>query len=380
MPTRRDILALSESDLAALVADMRLPRFRATQLWEWLWVHRAASFDEMTNLPKSLRANLAAAYRIPRPMIAIGQESADGTRKYLVSLDDAPTAEPPASAAAPDTAGTPAPPAADPEPPEPTHVETVAIPSAGGSRLTVCVSTQAGCQMGCTFCATGRAGFERNLAAHEIYAQVALAAEDFGARVTNIVCMGQGEPFANYNATIAAMRLANDPRLTGIGARHITISTCGITSGIRRLAAEPEQFTLAVSLHSAIQETRDALMPGARSWPLDSLRTALTDYATATRRRPSLEYALIDGRNDDDAHLEALCAWCSGMLCHVNLITLNPLDGDATAGAEPMRPSPHLEKFRRTLESRGIETSVRTSRGSDIAAACGQLRQRVLVL
>lgn len=371
MPTRRDILALSESDLAALVADMRLPRFRATQLWEWLWVHRAASFDEMTNLPKSLRANLAAAYRIPRPMIAIGQESADGTRKYLVSLDDAPTA--------------PEPTAADPEPlepPEPTHVETVAIPSADGSRLTVCVSTQAGCQMGCTFCATGRAGFERNLAAHEIYAQVALAADDFGARVTNIVCMGQGEPFANYNATIAAMRLANDPRLTGIGARHITISTCGITSGIRRLAAEPEQFTLAVSLHSAIQETRDALMPGARSWPLDSLRTALADYAAATRRRPSLEYALIDGRNDDDAHLEALCAWCSGMLCHVNLITLNPLDSDAGAATnvEQMRPSPHLEKFRRTLESRGIETSVRTSRGSDIAAACGQLRQHLVVL
>jgi 23S rRNA (adenine2503-C2)-methyltransferase len=249
-------------------------------------------------------------------------------------------------------------------------VETVGLPS--GDRLTVCFSTQAGCAMGCAFCATGTGGLVRDLGPGEMVDQVRVVADDYGRRVSNAVAMGQGEPFANYDATLGGLRFMNADSGLGIGARHLTVSTCGLIAGIARFAEEPEQFTLAVSLHSAVQETRDRLMPGVRALGLPSLRAALVAYAEKTGRRPSLEYALIDGVNDSPAELSALVGFCRGMLVHVNLIPVNPVTDTDFARS----PTQRLLAFERGLSDAGIEVSVRSERGADIDAACGQLRQR----
>jgi 23S rRNA (adenine2503-C2)-methyltransferase len=202
--------------------------------------------------------------------------------------------------------------------------------------------------------------------------QVVLVADDLERRATNAVAMGQGEPFANYDATLAALRIMNGPDGLGIGARHLTVSTCGLVSAIRRFAGEPEQFTLAVSLHSAVQATRDRLMPALAGQPVAELRAALAEYAAATGRRPSLEYALIDGVNDTEDELDALVDYTAGLLCHVNLIPANPIEG---TGLERARAEA-VRRFKGALEDAGTEVSVRSERGSDIDAACGQLRQR----
>ena len=341
---RQDIKSLSHDGLRDALERLGQPSFRAGQIEQWLWQKGCTSFDEMTNLSKDLRSQLEEHYTLRQPGIIDKQVSRDGTRKYLIAFD------------------------AD------TAVETVGIPSQGGSRLTVCFSTQAGCAMGCVFCATGQGGFKRNLGFHEMLEQIMVVQKDFGQRVSNVVAMGQGEPFANYDQVLLALRYLNDKKLFGIGARHITVSTCGIPEGIARFAEEPEQFTLALSLHSAIQETRDALMPATRAYPLPVLREALCSYIATTNRRPTLEYALIDQVNDSDAHLEALVAFCTGLLCHVNLIPLNPIrdSSDKTR----LAPSTRMHLFEQTLTSRGIETSIRNSRGADIDGACGQLSQK----
>ncbi|MRR11364.1 23S rRNA (adenine(2503)-C(2))-methyltransferase RlmN, partial [bacterium] len=233
----------------------------------WIYQRNAGSYEEMTDLPRALRERLALDAPLTAPQALVRQVSAiDGTRKYLWRLDDGVT------------------------------VESVGLPE--GDRLTVCFSTQAGCAMGCAFCATGLGGLTRDLTPGEMTDQVRLVGDDFGVRVTNAVAMGQGEPFANYDATLDALRIMNSPDGLAIGARHLTVSTCGLIPGIRRFATEPEQFTLAVSLHSARQATRDRLMPGVRGMPLDSLRTAVVEYAAITGRRPTFEYALMDGVND----------------------------------------------------------------------------------
>ncbi len=317
------------------------PGFRAQQLLRWLYHDGVSSYDEMTNLPAGLRKALAARLPLTMPVLEAKQESVDGTRKYLWRLTDG------------------------------VMVESVGLPGAKG-RLTVCFSTQAGCPMGCTFCATGIGGFKRGLAVGEMVDQVRLVAEDFGSRVTNAVAMGQGEPFVDYEETMAAMRLLNSPDGLGIGARHLTLSTCGLVSGIRRLAKEPEQFTLAVSLHSAVQSTRDRLMPGVRNIPLTELRAALQEYVADTGRRPSLEYALIAGVNDTDAELDALIGFCRGLLCHVNLIPINPV-----ADSGLMRSSEErARQFLSALHRSGTEATLRAERGADIEAACGQLTQQ----
>jgi len=226
--------------------------------------------------------------------------------------------------------------------------------------------------MGCSFCATGAAGFTRDLGAGEMVDQVRVVAEDFGLRVSNAVAMGQGEPFANYSATLGALRLMNSPDGLGIGARHLTVSTCGLVAGIRRLATEPEQFTLAVSLHSAVQSTRDRMMPGVSAIALPELREALIAYADTTGRRPSVEFSLVAGVNDTDYELRALVEFCRGLLVHVNLIPINPVDGTGYG-----RPShERVSEFERALLASGTEVSTRAERGTDIDAACGQLRQR----
>ena len=344
MTEERDVAGIKSLDrtgLEELVADLGQPRFRAKQLERWLYGRGARSFAEMTDLPAGLRDTLAGRLTLPFPAILKRQESTDGTRKYLVELADGAT------------------------------VETVGLPA--GDRLTVCFSTQAGCAMGCSFCATGIAGLTRDLGPGEMVDQVRLVADDFGRRVSNAVAMGQGEPFANYDATLGALRFLNSAEDLNIGARHITISTCGLVTGIRRFAEEPEQFTLAVSLHSAVQETRDKLMPGVRAIKLPALREALVEYAEKTGRRPSLEYALIAGVNDTRGELSALIRFSRGLLVHVNLIPVNAVRESGFTRS----PDERVTTFQKELHMSGVEVSVRAERGADIDAACGQLRQRV---
>lgn len=341
IPEAVGIKALGPGGLSDLMAGFGAPSYRTAQLVRWLYGRGARSYDEMTDLPAGLRSDLADRLALAFPSVADKQISSDGTRKYLLTLADATT------------------------------VETVGLPA--GDRLTVCFSTQAGCAMGCSFCATGAAGFTRDLGPGEMVDQLQVVAEDFGRRVTNAVAMGQGEPFANYDATVGALRLMNSPDGPGIGARHLTVSTCGLIAGIDRFAEEPEQFTLAVSLHSAVQATRDRMMPGVRTQRLEQLREALVTYARKTGRRPSLEFALVSGVNDTDDELRALVEFCRGLLVHVNLIPINPVEG-----AEFRRPAhDRLSAFERSLMASGTEVSVRTERGADIDAACGQLKQRI---
>lgn len=338
---RRDIHALTRGELTDLLASLGQPAFRAKQIEEWVWSKNARSFDDMTNLPKSLREELARHLTLGGVEEVARQASADGSRKYLLRLSDG------------------------------VSVECVGMPAR--NRLAVCASTQAGCAMGCAFCATGGAGLTRSLTAAEIYEQVMHVRDDFGSRVTSVVLMGQGEPFMNYDATLEALRRLNSPDGAGIGARHLTVSTCGIIPQIMRFANEPEQFTLAVSLHSAVQKTRNALMPGVRKYSLVNLYNAMGTYVAKTGRRPTYEYALIGGVNDTESELQALCDFCEGTLAHVNLIQLNEVEGSKLRPSTPER----AQDFVRALGRVGVEATLRNSRGADIDAACGQLKQRM---
>ena len=339
---KQDIKDLSREELAAVVQELGQPAFRTKQLISWLYEKHAHSFDEMTNLPKALREALGERYELFIPREAAKQVSRDGSRKYLLQFSDGVT------------------------------VETVGMPRK--NKLAVCISTQAGCAMGCVFCATGNAGFARSLTAGEMYDQVMHVAEDFGTRPTSVVFMGQGEPFANYDATLAALRWLNASDGAGIGARHLTVSTCGVIPGIRKFALEPEQFTLAVSLHSVVQPIRNKIMPGVRKYTLPRLREAMDYYIEKTGRRPTYEYALMSGINDNRPDIDELIAFCEGTLAHVNLIQMNRIDGSLI---EPSTQEKADEIVRR-LQAHGIEATIRQSRGNDIDAACGQLKQRVL--
>lgn len=333
--------------LEGLLAMLGQPRFRAKQLFEWLYGHGACSYDEMTNLPATLRATLAQVAPLHVPEIADTRISADGTRKYILQLADGQL------------------------------VETVGIPShegagAASGRLTVCVSSQVGCPMACAFCATGQEGFTRNLTPGEMVWQVLAVARDFKQRVSNVVIMGQGEPFLNYENTLATLRILNHERGVNIGARHITVSTCGILDGIRKFAEVPEQFTLAVSLHSAQQDVRNSLMPKCVHIPLEALKDALAAYQQAAGRRISLEYLMIEGSSTNEAAFDALVAFCQGLHVHINLLPINEI------GESALRPcnTRHIRAWERALADVGIEASVRASRGADICGACGQLKNR----
>ena len=337
----QDLHDISHAELLAALEELGQPKFRAKQVEEWLWEKGATSFDEMSNLPKTLRAALAERFTLGGMEQLAKQISEDGSRKYLLRLADGAS------------------------------VECVGMPT--GQRLAVCASTQAGCAMGCAFCATGAAGLTRSLTASEIYGQVMHVRDDFGTRVTSVVLMGQGEPFANYDATVAALRRFNSPDGLGIGARHLTVSTCGVIPQILRFAREPEQFTLAVSLHSAVQRTRNLLMPGVKRWSLLNLYEAMGTYVDLTGRRPTYEYALIRGINDTDEELASLVDFCRGTLAHVNIIQLNNVPGSKFQPSSEARAG----EFVRRLGQVGVEATVRVSRGADIDAACGQRRQRV---
>ncbi len=338
------ILDLSWTGLQAQMAIWREPGFRAKQIWDWVYRRAVDDFGDMTNLPKALRERLAQVYRVS-PLRALDELVSSDllTRKLLFGLSDGAT------------------------------IESVLM--AYDRRQTVCVSSQAGCPVGCAFCATGQGGFTRNLSAGEIIAQVLYFQRELREQeqsVTHVVVMGMGEPLINYDAVWQAVETWNDERGLKIGARRITISTAGHVPGIRQLAQESLQVGLAVSLHAADDELRDTLVPLNRTYPLAELLDACAEYIALTNRRVTVEYALIDGVNDAVGQAHQLADLLEGMLCHVNLIPLNPTEKSA------YRPSPgdQVLAFHRALLDRHIQTTVRLRRGIDIQAGCGQLWQR----
>ena len=323
-----------------ILVDRGLRAFRADQILQSLYRDCIRDWDGATTLPKDFRETLKEEFPITPCEVAAVSESSDGTKKLLVSFADGEA------------------------------VETVLIPAA--SRFTQCISTQAGCAMGCAFCASGANGLSRSLAADEIVAQHMLA-RSFG-EVTNIVVMGMGEPFANYDETLRALRLINSGRGPNVGARHITLSTCGVVPGIERLAREGIQFELSVSLHAPNDELRSRLMPVNRRWPIDELLRACAAYTAATKRIITFEYTAVAGVNDSRACAEELARQVRRVpMAKVNLIPLSPVahrpdfrtPDDAT-----------MLMFLDVLMKRGVQTMLRRSRGKDADAACGQLRLR----
>ena len=323
-----------------ILVDRGLRAFRADQILQSLYRDCIRDWDGATTLPKDFRETLKEEFPITPCEIAAVSESSDGTKKLLVSFADGEA------------------------------VETVLIPAA--SRFTQCISTQAGCAMGCAFCASGANGLSRARAADEIVAQHMLA-RSFG-EVTNIVVMGMGEPFANYDETLRALRLINSGRGPNVGARHITLSTCGVVPGIERLAREGIQFELSVSLHAPNDELRSRLMPVNRRWPINELLRACAAYTAATKRIITFEYTVVAGVNDSRACAEELARQVRRVpMAKVNLIPLSPVahrpdfrtPDDAT-----------MLMFLDVLMKRGVQTMLRRSRGKDADAACGQLRLR----
>ncbi|QAA76242.1 MAG: 23S rRNA (adenine(2503)-C(2))-methyltransferase RlmN [Candidatus Bipolaricaulis sibiricus] len=337
----RDLLDLSRDELAATLASWGDPPFRAQQVWEWVWKHLATDFDQMTSLPTGLRARLAGAFTVAVPGVAGHRSDDQGTEKVLLRLADGQT------------------------------IETVLIRE--DNRRTVCISTQVGCPVGCAFCATGRMGYTRDLSAGEIAAQVLHSARELGAHgegLTHVVLMGMGEPLLNYDATLKAIRNLNEGHGFALGARRFTVSTIGVVPGIRRLAGENLQVNLAVSLHAPSDTLRRRIVPSARRWTIRDILAAADAYAEVTGRRVSYEYVLLAGVNDHLYHARALAALLRGRLAHVNLIPFNP-----APGLPFQRPDPQsVDAFRRELIRRGVDATVRRSRGVDIQAGCGQLR------
>ena len=311
------------------------PSYRVRQVWHGLYGRMVAP-EEMTDLPADLRGRLSAA--LPPSLTEASRREADGgeTVKWLWQLHDG------------------------------AQIETVLMRYP--DRVTVCISTQAGCAMACQFCATGQSGFARHLSVGEIVEQVVMAIREARPRrLSNVVFMGMGEPLANYDRVWTAVeRLQGD---VGISARHLTISTVGIVPGIRRLTREPLPVNLAVSLHAANDTLRDELVPINRRYPLAQLSAACADYVASTRRRLSIEWALIHGINDRGSDAEELAGFARPLAAHVNLIALNPTPGYAVRGTPPAR----VREFRRHLEELGVNATIRATRGVEIDAACGQL-------
>lgn len=349
IPEPADLLSLTpeeaESALDAHFAARGQPSYRTHQVLEWLYRSGLEHPAGMSNLPQTERSALASSFTWTDPEAATVARSADGTAKHLWRLADGEL------------------------------VESVLIPS--GDRLTLCISSQAGCALGCTFCATGWAGFRRQLTAGEIVAQFRASrrwaeAEGMG-RITNVVYMGMGEPLANARAVGTSLSTLN--RGFGLGARRITVSTVGMVPGILELAARPEQFELALSLHAPTSELRATLIPLEKRYPLPEVVRAVEAFRQTKGRRVTFEYTMIRGVNDDESLLGDLVALARRVDAYVNLIPFNPIPYQAWRPSEPGR----IERFRSTLEAAGVPAAVRQPRGRDIDAACGQLRADALV-
>lgn len=337
-----DVLSLTpdtaQEALADWLAHRGEPAYRARQIVPRLWLRPIAAWSEASDLPAPLRTALGDAFPLGRLSLATHQVSADGTEKFLWSLSDGEA------------------------------IESVLIPE--GKRRTLCISSQVGCALGCVFCATGRMGWRRNLSPAEIAGQVRKAVlRDPTTRPTNVVFMGMGEPLLNWEAVDVALTILNHPDGCAIGARHITLSTVGILPNLARFGARPEQFRLALSLHAPTPALRRALMPIEKKYHLDDVLDALRQF----RRRVTLEYVLIAGKNDSLEAADALARIARPLAAHVNLLPLHP------GGAPDLAPSTRtqMRDFERRLRGHGIEAVLRRSRGLDISAACGQLRVEV---
>ena len=327
--------ATARQRVAGWLAERGEPTYRISQIVPRLWQRPLATWDQATDLPAELRGALAGAFPLRRLALGARQLSSDGTEKYLWDLGDGEA------------------------------IESVLIPE--GKRRTLCISSQVGCALGCVFCATGRMGFRRNLTATEIAGQVReVILLDPALAPTNVVFMGMGEPLLNWDAVDAALTILNHPDGLGIGARHITVSTVGILPGLAQLARRPEQFRLAVSLHAPTAELRHELMPIEKKYRLGDVLGALGQF----RRRVTLEYVLIGGRNDALEHADRLAQLARPLGALVNLLPLHP------GGAPGLAPSTRAQMlaFERRLKRHGVEAVLRRSRGLDISAACGQLR------
>ncbi len=335
-----DLKSMTPQELSAWCKDQGQPAFRGKQLFQWF--HRgAASLEEMTDLPKAFRAQIAASGGISAPVVERKQVSKqDGTIKYLWRLSDG------------------------------NCIETVLMGYHHGN--SVCISSQVGCAMGCSFCASTVGGRVRNLTAGELLDQVVFTQKDSGQPISNIVLMGIGEPLDNYDNVRRFLTLVNHPEGINIGMRHISLSTCGLIPGIQRLAQEGLQLTLSVSLHAPDDETRSALMPVNRVYPVAALLEACQAYFAQTGRRISYEYALIDGVNDTPRHARLLGERLAGSGAHVNLIPLNDV------AESPLKPSRRVAAFQKQLLEGGLNATVRRRLGSDIDASCGQLRRKAM--
>jgi 23S rRNA (adenine2503-C2)-methyltransferase len=337
---RSDIRDLTLGELGAELERMGEKRFRAAQIFDWLYKKRATAFDDFTTLAKPLREMLAARFAIAALEVADARESPDGTAKLLFRLADGE------------------------------HIETVLIPA--GPRLTVCLSTQVGCKFACAFCASGRHGFRRNLRPSEILGQILHVRTALGREPTNYVFMGMGEPLDNWTNVEKAIRIMNAPEGMGIAARRVTVSTAGFVDAFARLAALDLQINVSLSLHAVTDRLRDRLMPINRRFPLEVIVKAAEEYIRSGGRMITLEYCVIAGLNDSLDDADGLAAIARRLRAKVNLIAYSPVEG---LGLKTPSEA-EISRFKRWLEERKIGTTLRLSKGSDIAAACGQLAGR----
>ncbi|UXU82915.1 23S rRNA (adenine(2503)-C(2))-methyltransferase RlmN [Mammaliicoccus sciuri] len=340
---RPSIYSLQLGELEDWLIDQSEPKFRAKQIFDWLYVKRVDAFSEMTNLSKELREKLVQSFEITTLEVAVKQESKDGTIKFLFELQDGYT------------------------------IETVLMRHEYGN--SVCVTTQVGCRIGCTFCASSIGGLKRNLEAGEIVAQVLTVQKALDAtdeRVSQVVIMGIGEPFENYDEMMGFLKIINHDKGLNIGARHITVSTSGIVPKIYDFADESLQINFALSLHAADNETRSRLMPINRAYDLDKLMDAIEYYVNKTNRRITFEYGLFGGVNDQVHHAKALAKLIKHLNCHVNLIPVNHVpERDYVKTSKE-----DIFKFEKELKRNGINATIRRNQGADIDAACGQLRAK----
>ena len=316
--------------------------YRAEQIWNWLYKEKVKEIDDMTNLSLDLREKLKQNYTMCNFKILKKLESSDGTKKYLFDVLDG------------------------------NAIETVLMEYHHGK--TICVSSQIGCKMGCKFCASTGIAFVRSLTAGEIVEQILAVEQDIGENISNIVFMGIGEPFDNYNNVMKAIRILNNPKGLNIGARHISVSTSGIVPRIYDFANEDLQCTLSISLHATNNEKRSKMMPVNNAYPIEELMKACKDYIAKTNKRISFEYALAKDNNDNLEDAKALVNLLKGMICHVNLIPINKIEN----GSFVKSSNENIIKFRDYLNEHGIVATIRRELGSDIEAACGQLRRKNL--
>ena len=337
---KQDIRSMYLTELEEMLGELGQPKFRAAQLYRWLQSGET-DFDSMTNIPLSLRNELKEkTYIADVKIVRKFKSRLDETVKYVYELYDGE------------------------------YIESVLMKYEHG--YTVCISTQVGCRMGCSFCASGIAGLTRNLTASEMLAQITAAGRDNGIRVSNVVMMGMGEPLDNLDNSVRFLRLVSDDKGLNIGLRHISLSTSGVVSGIKRLKEYNFPITLSISLHAPNDEIRSSIMKVNRKWNIEELLKACKEYQAVTTRRISFEYALIDGVNDSDECAAQLAKRLKGIMCHVNLIPANPVKENSFKKPDKNK----IIHFRDLLIKKGVNATVRRTLGADIDASCGQLRKR----